>query len=147
MEHLALPHGWGGGCCPWAWFAVGAGSSFVGTGSPCCGWAGCCSWAAVVIVGAGSLFADPGLWFVGNGACMQYTSFVGGRWLFVDRLFMGGLFVHWVVICGGGGAVSCVVCSWLANSDGTSGGRVLTVIHNLNNDERQHHRCLSSTWS
>ena len=26
------------------------------------------------------------------------------------------------------------MCSWLAKSDGTSGGRVLTVIHNLNND-------------
>ena len=68
------------------------------------------------------------------GLRMWYTSFMGGRWLFVDRLFVGGLFVHWVVICGGGGAMSCVVCSWLANLDGTSGGRVLTVIHNLNND-------------
>ena len=91
-----------------------------------------------VFVGTGSLFVDPGLWFVGNGARMQYTSFMGGGSLFVDGLFVGGLFVHWVVICGGGGAVSCVVCSWLAKSDGTSGGRVLTVIHNLNNDKRRH---------
>ena len=89
-------------------------------------------------MGAGSLFADPGLWFVGDGARVRYELFVGGGWLFVDGMFVGGLFMHWVVICGGGGAMSCVVCSWLAKSDGTSGGRVLTVNHNLNNDERHH---------
>ena len=117
-------------------------SPFIGGGSlhlwvfVICPWAGggCCPWA-LFAVGAGSLFADPGLWFVGNGARMWYTSFVGGGWLFVDGLFVGGLFMDWVVVCGCGGAVSCVVCSWLAKSDGTSGGRVLTVVHNLNNDE------------
>ena len=67
--------------------------------------------------------------------CGIRRSFVGGGWLFVDGLFVGGLFMHWVVVCGGSGAVSCVMCSWLVKSDGTSGGRVLTVIHNLNNDE------------
>ena len=61
-------------------------------------------------MGAGLLFADPGLWFVGGGACVQYTSFGGGGWLFVDGLFMGGLFVDWVVVCGRGSDVSCVVC-------------------------------------
>ena len=79
-----------------------------------------CSWAAVVIVGAGcvgagSLFADPGLWFVSGGARVRYTSSMGGRWLFVDGLFVdglfvGGLFMDWVVVCGHGGAMSCVVC-------------------------------------
>ena len=91
-----------------------------------------------MFVGAGSLFVDPGLWFVGGGPRVQYMWFMNGGWLFVDGMFVGGLFVHWVVICGGGGAVSCVMCSWLAKSDGTSGGRVLTVIHNLNNDKRRH---------
>ena len=61
----------------------------------------------------------------------------------MDGLFVGGFFVDWVVVCGGGGAVLCVVCSWLVKSDGTSGGRVLTVIHNLNNDEQRHCRRLS----
>ena len=42
--------------------------------------------------------------------CGRYTSSVGGGWLFVDGLFMGRLFVDWVVVCGRGGAVSCVVC-------------------------------------
>ena len=64
-----------------------------------------CSWVAVVIVaagcvGAGSLIAVPGLWFVSGGACVRYTSSVGGRWLFMD----------WVVVCGRGGAMSCIVC-------------------------------------
>ena len=36
---VVIVRGWGGGCCPWVLFvvSVGAGSSFVGTGSPCCG--------------------------------------------------------------------------------------------------------------
>ena len=69
---------------------------------------GCCC-GCWVFVGAGSLFADPGLWFVGNGAHMQYTSFVGGGGcLWMDCLWAGCLwtglwFVGAVVLC----SVSC----------------------------------------
>ena len=95
-----------GGCCPWALFVVGAGSSLVGTRSPCCGWEGCCLWAAVVIVGAGCSWAlGRYSQILGSGACVWYPSFMGGRWLFV-----GGLFMDWVVVCGCGGALLCVVC-------------------------------------
>ena len=62
-------------------------------------------------MGAGSLFADPGLWFVGGGACMQYMLFVGGWLMFVDGLLMGGLFMGWVDVCGCSDAISCVICS------------------------------------
>ena len=40
--------------------------------------------------------------------------------------------------------MGCV--SWLVKSDGTSGGRVLTVVHNLNNDKQRHHHHLSFGW-
>ena len=99
-----------GAVCCGCWVGVGGhrvtllwvgGLLFMGGGCRCGCW---------VFVGAGSLFADPGLWFVGGGARVQYTSSVGGGWLFVDGLFVGGLFVDWVVVCGHGGAVSCVVC-------------------------------------
>ena len=40
----------------------------------------------------------------------------------------------WDVVCGCGGAESCVVCSWLARLDGTSVGRILNVVENLNNN-------------
>ena len=53
-------------------------------------------------------------------------------------LFVGGLFVDWVVVCECSGAMLCVVCSQLAKSDGTSGGRVLSIVHNLNNDQQRH---------
>ena len=69
---------------------------------------------------------------------MRYMSFTGGGWLFVDGLFVGGLFMDWVVVCGRGGAMLCVVASRLAKSDQTSEGRVITLVQNLNNDERQH---------
>ena len=99
-----------------------------------------CHCGCWVFVGAGSLFVNPGLWFVGGGACVWYTSFVGGRLMFVDRLFVGRLFMDWVVVCGCSGAV----CSWLAKSDGTSEGRVLTIVNNLSNkDKQQHHYRLS----
>ena len=155
MASVGVFHSSVGGCRrPWAgWWLLSLGAVCCGRWVIVCGhrvtllWVGGllfvgggCHCGCWVFVGAGSLFADPGLWFVGNGARMLYMSFVGGGWLFVDGLFVGGLFVDWVVVCGGSGAMSCVVCSWLAKSDGTSGGRVLTVIRNLNNDERRHRR-------
>ena len=124
-------HPWGvvivhgrGGCCPQALFVVGAGSLFVGTGSPIVHG----RQSAVVIVGAGSScmlgrclrILGCGLWAVGLVCGIRRSWMAGGcSWT--------GLFV-------GGG----VMCSWLAKSDGTSGGGVLTVVHNVNNDERQH---------
>ena len=88
------------------------------------------------------------LWILGCGlravgAHARYTSFMGAGWLLVDRLFMGRLFVDWVVVCGCGGAMLCVVASWLAKSDRMSEGRVLTIVQNLNNNEQRHHRCSS----
>ena len=61
---------------------------------------GSCRCGCWVFMGAGLLFVEPGLWFVGGGAHVWYASFVGGWWLFV-----GGLFVDWVVVCGHGGAM------------------------------------------
>jgi hypothetical protein len=57
--------------------------------------------------------------FVGEG-----LSFVGevvrGCWVRVRCTFVGGgVLGCWVVVCGRGGAASCVVWSPLAKSDGT----------------------------
>ena len=64
---------------------------------------------------AGSLFTDPELWLVGGGG--SHVVYIICGWLFMDRLFMGRLFVGWVMVCGHGGAMSCVVVSWLAKLD------------------------------
>ena len=99
-----------GGCRrPWAvWWLLSL-------GAVCCGrwvivgghrvtwlWVG-----GLLFVGGG---CHCGCWvFVGGSCRCGCWVFVGG-WLFVDGLFVGGLFVDWVVVCGRGGAVSCVVC-------------------------------------
>ena len=111
-----------GAVCCGRWVIVGGhrvtllwvgGLLFVGGGCHCGCWVfmgGSCRCGCWVFMGAGSLFADPGLWFVGGGARVRCMSFVGGGWLFMDGLFMGRLFVDWVVVCGRSGAVLCVVC-------------------------------------
>ena len=106
-------------------------------------------WVAVDVVGAGCLWVLDhcsrilGCGLRAVGARAWYKLFVGGGWLLMDGLFMGGLFVDWVVVSGHGGAMSCVMASRLVKSDQTSEGRVLTIVQNLNNDERQHHHCSS----
>ena len=96
---------------PWALSFMGAGSSFVGTGSYL--WrfvcAGCCLWVVGLIHMHYMLFMSGVLILVGR-------LFMGG--LSVGRLFRGGLSMGWDVVHGQGGAVLCIVGSLLAGSNG-----------------------------
>ena len=127
---IVVVHRWGGSCCPWAWVLGHCLWVLVFFG-----WEGCCLWVTVVICGswvlffgAGSLFVDPRLSTVGHGVLE------GGRLMLVGRLFVGVLFVGWDVVCGCSVAMLCVVCSLLVELDGTSMGGILTIVHNLNNN-------------
>ena len=64
------------------------------------------------------------LWALGHHVVGGWAA-VCGCWVFVGRLF-----VDWVVVCGSGGAV----CSQFVKSDGMSEGRVLTIVNSLNNN-------------
>ena len=98
-------------------------------------------WLSLWVLGVrGRWVVVHGSWAVVCGQWGSYAVYVVRGW----RVVVRGRNVRGRVVralgCDLWGRWCRVMCSWLAKSDGTSGGRVLTVIHNLNNDERRHHR-------
>jgi hypothetical protein len=91
------------------------------------------------------------------GTCLWVGAVVCGCWVCVRCMFVGGvlLFVGGLfVVCGGGGAVWCVVWLPLARLDGMNVDVVLTMVDNINKNDKQQHHCrssfvstsLSATW-
>jgi hypothetical protein len=150
----------GGLLCLWALVAalfVGGGRRVVVSG-----W-----WArsrAVHIRGWGAIDREQVvrgcLRFVGGGLLCPWVVaalFVGAGLLFVGAEFFAcgarsWVGCSWVVVCGGGGAVSCVIA--VSEIGWDEANMVLTMINNINKNNKRQHRCrssfvstsLSATW-